>query len=150
MTPIAIATLALELAPAVLFGCTAERVARAVGRWPVAVRVCLPALLVAPYVMVSISQHMFRWTWFALYAMLPVAIAWLLLRTAAADPEQRGDWRDVLILLVLGLAVDLRWFDRAWPSGLRALNELFLVDAGLYGFLAIRKLGGTGFDFHLK
>jgi hypothetical protein len=51
---------------------------------------------------------------------------------------------------LLGLAVDLRWFDRAWPSGLRALNELFLVDAGLYGFLAIRRLSGTGFDFHLK
>jgi len=150
VTPVAIAAFALELAPAVLFGCAAERVARTVGRRPVAVRVCLPALLVAPYVMVSISQHMFRWTWFALYASLPVAIAWLLLRAGAADPEQRGDWRDALILLMLGLAVDLRWFDRAWPSGLRALNELFLVDAGLYGFLAIRKLSGTGFDFHLR
>jgi len=149
VTPVAIAALGLELAPAVLFGCAAERVARAVGQWPVAFRVCLPALLVAPYVMVSISQHMFRWTWFTLYAALPVAIAWLLLRAAAADPE-RGDWRDALILLVLGLAVDLRWFDRAWPGGLRALNELFLVDAGLYGFLVIRQLSGTGFDFHLR
>ncbi len=51
---------------------------------------------------------------------------------------------------MVGLAVDLRWFESAWPSGLRALNELFLVDAGLYGFLAIRKLSGTGFDFHLR
>ena len=119
------------------------------------VRLVLPALFVVPYVMVSISGHMFGWGWFALYALLPVVIAWLLLRAAAAGPatadkEQRGDWRDALILLVLGLAVDLRWFDRAWPSGLRALNELFLVDAGLYGFLAIRQLSGTGFDFHLK
>jgi membrane protease YdiL (CAAX protease family) len=150
VTPIAMAALGLELAPAVLFGLAAERIAGAVGRWPVAVRVSLPALFVAPYVMVSISEHMFRWAWFALYAALPVAIAWLLLRAAAADSEQRGNWRDALILLLLGLAVDLRWFDRAWPSGLRALNELFLVDAGLYGFLAIRQLGGTGFDFHLK
>jgi uncharacterized protein len=93
---------------------------------------------------------MFCWGWFALYAALPVVIAWLLLRAAAADAEQRGNWRDALILLVLGLAVDLRWFDRAWPPGLRALNELFLVDAGLYGFLAIRQLNETGFDFHLK
>lgn len=150
VTPVAIAALALELAPAVLFGCAAERVARAVQRWPVTLRLSLPALLVAPYVMVSTSQHMFQWTWFALYAALPVAIAWLLLRAAAADADQRGDWRDALILLVLGLAVDLRWFDQAWPSGLRALNELFLVDAGLYGFLAIRRLSGTGFAFHLK
>jgi membrane protease YdiL (CAAX protease family) len=150
VTPVAIAALALELAPAALFGCAAERVARAVERLPAPLRLGLPALLVTPYAMVSISQHMFRWEWFALYAVLPVAIAWLLMQAAAADAEQRGNWRDALILLVLGLAVDLRWFDRAWPNGLRALNELFLVDAGLYGFLAIRKLSGTGFDFHLK
>jgi membrane protease YdiL (CAAX protease family) len=150
VTPIAIAALGLELAPAVLFGCAAERVARAVGRWPVALRLSLPALFVVPYAMVSISAHMFRWAWFALYAALPVAIAWLLMRAAAADAGQRGDWRDALLLLMLGLVVDLRWFDRAWPSGLRALNELFLVDAGLYGFLAIRQLSETGFDFHLR
>jgi hypothetical protein len=150
VTPVAIAALALELAPAVLFGCAAEWVARVVERWPVALRIGLPALLVAPYAMVSISQHMFQWSWFALYAALPALIAWLQLRASAADPEQRGDWRDALILLVLGLAVDLRWFDRAWPNGLRALNELLLVDAGLYGFLAIRQLSGTGFNFHLK
>jgi membrane protease YdiL (CAAX protease family) len=150
VTPVAIAALGLELAPAILFGCAAERVARTVGRWPAAVRVALPSLFVAPYAMVSISQHMFRWEWFALYASLPVAIAWLLMQAAAAEPGQRGNWRDALILLVLGLAVDLRWFDRAWPNGLRALNELLLVDAGLYGFLAIRQLSGTGFNFHLK
>jgi uncharacterized protein len=150
VTPIAIAALGLELAPAVLFGCAAERVVRAVERWPLALRLSLPALFVVPYVMVSISAHLFRWAWFALYAALPVAIAWLLMRAAAADAGQRGDWRDALLLLMLGLAVDLRWFDGAWPSGLRALNELFLVDAGLYGFLAIRQLSGTGFDFHLR
>jgi membrane protease YdiL (CAAX protease family) len=100
--------------------------------------------------MVSISAHIFQWTWFALYAVLPVAIAWLLMRAARSDPQQHGDWRDAFILLVLGLAVDLRWFESAWPSGLRALNELLLVDAGLYGFLAIRQLSGAGFDFRLK
>jgi membrane protease YdiL (CAAX protease family) len=150
VTPVAMAALGLELVPAVLFGCIGERVACAVQPWPIAVRLSLPALLVAPYAMVSISAHIFQWTWFALYMFLPVAIAGLLLRAAAADPEQRGDWRDAFILLVLGLAVDLRWFDSAWPAGLRALNELFLVDAGLYGFLAIRQLGGVGFDFHLQ
>jgi membrane protease YdiL (CAAX protease family) len=150
VTPVAIVALGLELAPAVLFGLAAERVARASGRRPVVVRVSLPAFFVVPYVMVSISSHMFRWSWFALYAALPVVIAWLLRRAAAADAGQRGTWRDALILLVLGLAVDLRWFDAAWPAGLQALNELFLVDAGLYGFLAIRQLSGTGFDFHLR
>src|SRR5580658_10282615 len=150
LTPVAIAAFGLELVPAVLFGCAAGRVARVVGGWPVAARISIPAVLALPYAIVALSQHMFQWTWSALYVLLPVAIATLLLRAAAADPEQRGDWRDAFILLVLGLAVDLRWFDSAWPSGLRALNELFLVDAGLYGFLAIRQLSGMGFDFHLR
>ncbi|MGA7221131.1 MAG: CPBP family intramembrane glutamic endopeptidase [Candidatus Sulfotelmatobacter sp.] len=150
VTPVAIAALALELVPAVLFGCAAERTARTVERWPSPVRVIVPAVFAIPYAMVAVSQHMFEWSWFALYAVLPVAVAWLLMRASQADPQQRGGWRDAFILLVVGLAVDLRWFDAAWPSGLRALNELFLVDAGLYGFLAIRQLSGTGFDFHLR
>jgi membrane protease YdiL (CAAX protease family) len=150
VTPLAIGALAVELVPAVMFGFVAERAARAVSRWPVALRIMFPALFVAPYLMVSLSAHIFRWEWCVLYAGLPVAIAWLLLHASAADPEQRGDWRDYFILLVVGLAVDLRWFEAAWPSGLRALNELFLVDAGLYGFLAIRQLTGTGFNFCLR
>ncbi len=150
VTPLAIGALAVELAPAVLFGFAAERVALAVARWPVALRIVFPALFVAPYLMVSLSAHIFRWEWCVLYAGLPVAIAWLLLHASATDPDQRGDWRDYFVLLVVGLAVDLRWFEAAWPNGLRALNELFLVDAGLYGFLAIRQLTGTGFNFCLR
>jgi membrane protease YdiL (CAAX protease family) len=150
VTPAAIAALVVELAPAVAFGCAAERITRAVRRWPEAVRIAFPALCVLPYVLVSVSQNIFRWQWFALYAGLPVVVAWLLEQAARADPEQRGDWRDGIILLAFGLAVDLRWFDHAWPNGLRALNELLLVDIGLYGFQAIRQLGGTGFDFHLR
>jgi membrane protease YdiL (CAAX protease family) len=93
---------------------------------------------------------MFSWKWCALYAALPVAIAWLLGQAAIADPEQRGNWRDAIILLTLGLAVDLRWFEPAWPSGLTGLGKLLLIDAALFGFVAIRRLGGTGFDFHLR
>jgi hypothetical protein len=138
-----------ELVPAAAFGFAGERVAQALGRLPLPVRVTLPALLVVPYVIIASSQHMFRWQWFALYAGLPVVMAWLLARAAVADPQQRGNWRDAVILLTLGLAVDLRWFDVAWPAGLRGLNNLLLVDAGLYAFLGIRNLSGTGFDFHL-
>lgn len=149
MTPIAIAALGVEFAVAVAFGFIGERIARGLARWPTGLRISLPVLLVTPYVMVSISQHVFQWGWFALYAALPVVIAWLLTRAAAEDPTQRGGWRDWVVLIVLGLAVDLRWFDSAWPAGLRSLNELFLVDAGMYGFFAIRQLNGAGFDFHL-
>ena len=150
VTPVAIAALVLELVPAAVFGFAAERAARTILRWPVAVRLAVPAVFVIPYALVSLAHGIFQWQWFSLYLMLPVAIAWLLTHSAAADPAQQGNWRDAFILLVLGLAVDLRWFDSAWPPGLRALNELFLVDAGLYGFLVIRQLSGTGFDFHLK
>jgi hypothetical protein len=150
VTPVVIAVLAAELVPAAAFGFASERVANAVGRWPMAVRIAFPALLALPYVVIAASQHMFAWQWCVLYAALPVVMAWLLARAAAADPEQRGNWRDAFVLLTLGLAVDLRWFDVAWPAGLRGLNNLLLVDAGLYGFLAIRRLSGTGFDFHLR
>jgi hypothetical protein len=146
----AIVALAGELSLAAWFGFAADGAARAVQRWPAVARTLVPALLVLPYVLVALAQRVFLWRWFALYAGLPVAIAWLLGQAAELDPERRGNWRDVLILLILGLAVDLRWFESAWPVGLRALNELLLVDIGLYGFTAVRQLDGTGFDFHLK
>jgi len=147
VTTAAVVAFVMELAPAVAFGCAAERVAQSVQRWPVASRLMFPSVCVVPYALVSVSAHIFRWQWFALYLALPVLIAWLLERAAAADPEQHGNWRDAIILLVLGLSVDLRWFDGAWPSGLQALNKLLLVDMGLYAFLAIRQLSGVGFDF---
>lgn len=150
VTPVVIAVLGAELVPAAVFGFAGEHVAKAVGRWPFVLRVTLPALLVVPYLVIAASQRMFRWDFFVLYAALPVAMAWLLARAAVADPEQRGNWRDALILLTLGLAVDLRWLDGAWPNGLRGLGNLLLMDAGLYAFLAIRRLSGTGFDFHLQ
>jgi uncharacterized protein len=146
----AIAAFAFELGVAVSFAFGTKQITRAVQRLPTAVQILLPATLVTPYLLVSIAAHIFWWNWCVLYAFLPVAIAWLLTHAAAADPEQRGNWRDAFILLVVGLAVDLRWFESAWPTGLRALNELFLVDAGLYGFLAIRQLNGVGFEFCLR
>ena len=149
ITPVVIAVLAMELIPAAAFGFASDRVAEIVARWPFVLRIGLPALLVAPYVIIATSQHIFRWDWFALFAALPVVMAGLLARAAAVDPEQHGNWRDALILLTLGLAVDLRWFDGAWPGGLRGLGNLLLVDAGLYAFLAIRRLSGMGFDFRM-
>jgi membrane protease YdiL (CAAX protease family) len=150
VTPVVIVVLVAELVPAAAFGFAAGRVTGAVRRWPAGLRLALPAVLALPYVIIAASWHQFLWQWFALYAALPVAIAWLLQQAAAADPEQRGNWRDALILLTLGLCVDLRWFDSAWPRGLEALGKILLVDAGLYGFLAIRQLSGTGFDFRLQ
>jgi membrane protease YdiL (CAAX protease family) len=150
VTPASVAALVLELIPAAGFSCAAEAISDRVGKWAPGLRIALAAFAVVPYTLVSVAQHIFSWRWFVLYAFLPVAIAWLLEHAAAADPERRGNWRDAFILLLLGLAVDLRWFDSAWPVGQRALNELLLVDMGLYGFLAVRRLDGVGFDFHLQ
>ena len=141
--------LALELIPAALFGLVGERVAQAAERWPRTLRIVLPALCALPYLMISWSHHIFSWKWLAFYSLLPVAIAWLLDASATSDPEQRGNWCDAIILLVLGLAVDLRWLEGLWPRGLAGLGKLLLVDAALYGFVVVRQLRGTGFDFHL-
>jgi membrane protease YdiL (CAAX protease family) len=119
-------------------------------RLPVVVRVVRPAVLCVPYVLVAVSCGLFRWGWFVLYLLLPVAVSWLLYRASVADPAQRGDWRDFLILVVLGLVVDLRWFEPAWPPHLAVFNKMLLLDAGIYGFLAIRRLEGVGFDLRLR
>ena len=119
-------------------------------RVPVVVRIVRPAVLCVPYLLVSVSFGSFRWGWFALYLLLPVAISFLLYRASIADPTQRGDWRDFLILAILGLAVDLRWFEPAWPPRLAVFNKMLLLDAGIYGFLAVRRLEGVGFDLRLR
>jgi membrane protease YdiL (CAAX protease family) len=119
-------------------------------RFPIVVRIVRPAVLCVPYLLVSVSFGSFRWGWFALYLLLPVAISFLLYRASVADPTQRGDWRDFLILAILGLAVDLRWFEPAWPARLAVFNKMLLLDAGIYGFLAVRRLEGVGFDLRLR
>jgi uncharacterized protein len=119
-------------------------------RLPLGLRILAPALLGLPYVVVAESYGLFRWTWFALYTLLPVLITLLLYGASLADPEQHGDWRDFLILAFLGLAVDLRWFEPAWGPGLAIFNKILLLDAGIYGFLAIRQLDQVGFDLRLR
>jgi len=150
VTPVVLAVLAVELIPAAAFGFCGDRVVRTVSRWSRSARLTASLVFVLPYVLIALSHRIFLWKWFALYLLLPPAIVWLLETAAARDPEQRGNWRDALILLTLGLAVDLRWFDSAWPRGQEAFGKILLVDAGLYGFLAIRKLSGAGFDFWLR
>jgi membrane protease YdiL (CAAX protease family) len=117
---------------------------------PLGLRILAPALLGLPYAVVAESSGLFRWTWFVLYTLLPVLITWLLYRASLADPEQHGDWRDFLILAFLGLAVDLRWFEPAWGPHLAIFNKILLLDAGIYGFLAIRQLHQVGFDLRLR
>ena len=118
--------------------------------WPRPAQIVLPVVLVIPYVLAVRPLGSFYWEWFRLYALLPVIVAWLLSTVAKRDPEQRGHWLELAVLLALGLAVDLRWFEGAWPRGLAFMNKLLLLDAGLYGFMGVRGLSGVGFDLRLK
>ncbi len=119
-------------------------------RLPRMLRIAIPALLCVPYALTALAAGRMHPAWLAVYALLPVLIAWMSAQAAEADPEQHGDWRDFLLLAGLGLAVDLRWLEPAWPHGLTAIGKMLLVDAGIYGFLGIRKLRDVGFDLRLR
>jgi membrane protease YdiL (CAAX protease family) len=113
-------------------------------------RLLAPAVLCIPYILVSLSGGIFSWRWFALYALLPVAITVLMQQARRIDSAQHGNWRDFLLLATLGLSVDLRWFEHAWPPHLAVFNKILLLDAGIYGFLFIRQLNQVGFDLRLR
>lgn len=120
-------------------------------RLPAPLQLVLPAAFSLPYVLVTCAAGVFRWGWFALYLLLPVVVAGLLQRPeAAAGSGDAGNWREFLVLIVLGLAVDLRWFEGAWPAHLSIFNKVLLLDTGIYGFVVLRQLGGTGFDLRLR
>jgi hypothetical protein len=113
-------------------------------------QILCPAILTVPYILVTCAAGQFRWGWFALYVLLPVAVAGLLWQAMHVDAAQHGAWRDFVVLATLGLAVDLRWFESAWPDHLAIFNKMILLDAGIYGFIALRQLDGTGFDLRLR
>jgi uncharacterized protein len=144
---VAAALLLLPLLAMAFFG---ERIVRQAKRLPVWVKVVGPALLCLPYVLVSCAGGVFRWSWLLMYALLPVVVAALMLDAKRVDTEQRGTWREFVVLAVLGLAVDLRWFERAWPAHLAAFNKILLLDVGIYGLLVLRALDGVGFDLRLR
>ena len=150
VTPLNLIAAVLALVPYLVVAFSPSSSAARVRSWPVWTRIAAPAALAIPYVLVACGAGVFRWGWFALYALLPVAIVWLLGDAASVDAAQRGNWRDFLVLITLGLAVDLRWFEGAWPAHLAVFNKVLLLDAGIYGFVLIRELDGAGFDLRLR
>jgi uncharacterized protein len=146
-SPILVIAALLALAPYLAAGFLPDRVAGYVGRLPYWAQILCPSLLCVPYLLVSVSRGVFSWEWLALYAGLPVVMALVLGRSRSARFK---DWPEFLILALLGLAVDLRWFERAWPAHLSAFNKVLLLDAGIYAFILIRNLEGVGFDLRLR
>jgi uncharacterized protein len=147
--PGAVVAALLLVAPMLAAGFCPALVEKLAGWLPRRVLVVAPAVLGIPYALTAASFGFFRWGWLAVYTVLPVAIAFLLYRAKGEDKDQRGNWRDFAVLVALGLAVDLRWLEPAWPHGLAALGKILLLDAGIFGFLVVRGLDGVGFDLRL-
>ena len=138
------------LAPLLYAAFAPERFASQVHKLPRLLRILLPALLCLPYVLVTKAHGMLHWSWLSLYALLPVAVAWWMDQASRADPRRRGNWRDFVLLVALGMAVDLRWLEPAWPPNLAVFSKMILLDAGIYGFLGVRQLDNVGFDLRLR
>lgn len=111
-----------------------------------AARIIAPLTLIVPYLVFAIPVGEFRWSMFLGITAIVLAVT-LLLQHACGQPN----WHDWLALAILGISVDLHFFDRAWPvAGLTGMPKLLLVDAGLYGWLVLRPIHGIGFDFRLR
>ena len=116
VTPANLIAALLTLMPLVAAAFFGTRLSGRVHCLPAWVQLAAPAALCLPYLLVAVPGGSFRWGWLALYALLPIVVAGLLWQAKRADAEQRGNWRDFLVLATLGLAVDLRWFEGAWQS----------------------------------
>ncbi len=113
-------------------------------------KVCAPFLLIVPYIVFALPEGQFHWR--VLLGMMAVVLAiTLLLQRANTKSKAKPDWHDWLVLALLGISVDLHFFDQAWPiAGLSGMPKLLFVDAGLYGYLVIRPILGIGFDFRVR
>lgn len=140
----------LTLVPLLLAGIIPERIRQIVHGWSTPTRIVAPGLLCILYALVVRPADAVHMGWFVVYAAFPVAIAWMLQQARASDPAAGGTWRDFAILALLGFAVDLRWFEPAWPAHLAIFSKMILLDAGIYGFLFIRELDGVGFTFRIR
>jgi hypothetical protein len=146
-TALTTAAAALLLLPALTLGFAGKRFVSGINRLPAVRRIAIAALGAVPYYLAAHNSPEFRWWFVALYACLPTMLVVLLWHAREHDPKQLGDWRDFAVLAVLGLIVEFRLLEPAWPAHFRSLGRLLLFDTGLYGFLVIRQLTGVGFDF---
>src|SRR5437868_11409917 len=114
-------------------------------------RVSVAALFAAPYAIFAFPAHQFHWKIQAGFLLVCMAVAALLEWARRQHGTSRGGWQDFVVLAVLGLSVDLRVFESAWPyPGVSGISKLVLVDLALYGYLVIRQLEGVGYDLRPK
>ncbi|HJX00139.1 MAG TPA: CPBP family intramembrane glutamic endopeptidase [Terriglobales bacterium] len=108
-------------------------------------------LLAVPYAIFALPAHEFRWRIQAGFLLICMAVATLLEWARRQHGTASGGWQDFVVLTALGLSVDLRLFESAWPyAGISGMSKLVLVDLALYGYLVIRQLEGIGYDLRPK
>src|SRR6201998_242524 len=101
LRPGVVAAAVLLLVPMLAAGFCPSSVDK-LARWlPRILRVAGPGLLCVPYALTAASFGIFRWGWFAVYSLLPVAIAFVLEQARNEDSKQRGDWREFAGVMVL-------------------------------------------------
>jgi uncharacterized protein len=149
LTPLLLTAALLTLLPLLAYAFARKETVLRTRRLPTSAQLLAPALLCVPYVLVTVDSGTFHLAWALVYLVLPIAVAALLHRAARIDPNQNGVWPDYLVLLAIGLAVDLRWLEHAWPPHLAVFSKILLLDAGLWGFFTVRHLHRTGFDLRL-
>jgi len=147
VTPLLVIAALLALLPYLAAAFFPARLTGRARTLPLWAQIAAPALLCLPYVLVSLDAGNFAWPWLAVYALFPVAVA-CAARLAPDDP--RAIWPQLAVLLAVGLAVDLRWFEHAWPARLSVFNKVLLLDAGIYAFVVQRPIQGAGFDLRLR
>ncbi len=130
--PSTLLSCAMLLLPYYAFGFGAAEWCR---RWKSAFA---PLLLMPAYLIFAIPRGLFRWDMCLGMAAVLLAIGLLI----------EYPW---LILTILGISVDLHFFDKAWPlPGLSSMPKLMFVDGALYGFLVLRPMEGIGYDFRAR
>jgi len=117
---------------------------------PVA-RVSVATVFSLPYAVFALPSHEFRWRIQIGFLLICGGVAVLLEWARGRHGTTRGGWQDFIVLAALGLSVDLRAFESAWPyPGISGMSKLVLVDLALYGYLVIRQLEGVGYDLRPK
>ena len=114
-------------------------------------RVAASLLLALPYFALSLPRGSFHWQ----VGLALTAIPALATATLEAFPRP-ANWADLLVLAVLGLAIDLGLLNHGWPfglpdamlwpAGLGGLPKMMMANVALYAYLVVKPIDGIGYD----
>ena len=112
-------------------------------------RVLIPGLFAAGvYLLLAVPLDEFSAWALLLFFAFPALLAGLL---EYLPPGAKLAWQDVVVLGVLGCAVEYRWLQWSLPQpGLGNMAKFLLTDVALYLYVIQRRLPGMGFDLRLR